>query len=193
MNHIGTKNIETERLILRKWRIEDANDVFFANQYPHKNIEETKSILKIWIEGYNKLNTYEWGIELKNCNKIIGVIFVLNQDEKTKSCDISYTIAKIYRNKGYATEALHSVLRYLINDVGYTRVEAGHFIDNPASGKVMEKAGMKYETTRKQNIYNCETGTCKDSVIYRITKDDLNKESGTHRNGPSGKRSERDG
>jgi ribosomal-protein-alanine N-acetyltransferase len=182
MNNIGTKNIETERLILRKWRIEDANDVFFycsdatANLYPHKNIEETKNALRTWIEEYNKLNTYEWGIELKNCNKIIGVIFVLNQNEKTKSCEIAYVISKIYWNKGYATEALHSVLRYLINDVGYARVEGGHFIDNPASGKVMEKAGMKYETTKQQNIYNCATGTYKDSIIYRIEKDDLNKE-----------------
>lgn len=165
MNHIGTKNIETEQLILRKWRIEDANDVFLL--YSYKNIEVAKSALIVWIEidGYNKIDTYDWGIELKNCNKIIGRIFVVNADEKTKSCDIAYVISKPYRNKGYATEALHSVLRFLINDVGYDRVEGGHFIDNPASGKVMEKTGMKYKMTRKRNIYNCATGTYKDSII----------------------------
>ena len=165
MNHIGTKSIETENLILRKWNIEDEVFKYFG--------EETKNTLIYLVEEYKKVNTYEWGIELKNNNKIIGRIYVYNQNKKAKSCEISYSIAKLYRNKGYATEALYSVLRFLINNVGYNIVECGCLIDNPASGKVMEKAGMKYLKTTSQNIYNCETGENNDEIIYRITKDDI--------------------
>ena len=99
-----------------------------------------------------------------------------NQNKKAKSCEISYSIAKLYRNKGYATEALYSVLRYLIKNVGYNIVEGGCLFDNPASGKVMEKAGMKYIKTTIRNIYNCETGEYSDEIIYRITKDDIRNE-----------------
>ena len=182
MNHLGTKNIETERLLLRRWKIDDRNDVF---EYcgdetivpsPHKNVEETKNQLENWIKSYEKMNTYEWGIELKNIRKIIGVIFVVNSDDENKSCTIAYTLSKKYWNNGYATEALYHVLRYLINIIGYNRVGGGHFVDNPASGRVMEKAGMIYEGTTRQGNINWKTGEYIDSNIYSMIKNDLERD-----------------
>jgi ribosomal-protein-alanine N-acetyltransferase len=179
MNHIGTKTIETERLILRKWRIDDAEDVFSycgdgtIVPTPHKNVEQTKNELEKWIKDYEKIDTYEWGIELKTIKKIIGVIFVVKKDNKNEVCRIAYTLSKKYWNNGYATEALYHVLRYLLNNVGYNRVEGGHFIDNPASGRVQEKAGMKYEGTKRQNSINWKTDKLTDSKLYGIIKVDL--------------------
>jgi len=183
MNHIGTKTIETERLILRKWRIDDAEDVFcYCSDEtivpaPHINVNQTKNELEKWIKDYEKMDTYEWGIELKTIKKIIGVIFVVKKDDKNEVCRIAYTLSKIYWNNGYATEALYHVLRYLLNDVGYNRVEGGHFVDNPASGRVQEKAGMKYEGTKRQNSINWKTGKLTDSKIFGIIKDDLQTEN----------------
>jgi len=89
------------------------------------------------------------------------------------SCEIAYTLSKAYWNKGYAKEALYSVLRYLINNEGYNRVQGGHFNDNPASGKVMEKAGMKYVGILRQNNINWKTGKFIDTKIYSMIKSDL--------------------
>ena len=179
MNHIGTKSIETERLILRKLRFDDAEDIFCycgdrtIVSTPHKNVDQTKNELKKWIKDYEKKDTYEWGIELKTIRKIIGVIFVVVKDDKNEVCTIAYTLSKKYWNNGYATEALYHVLRYLLNVVGYNRVEGGYFVDNPASGRVQEKAGMKYEGTKRQNSINWKTGKLTDSKIFGIIKDDL--------------------
>jgi len=188
MNHIGTKTIETERLILRKWRIDDAEDVFSycgdrtIVPIPHKSVDQTKNELEKWIKDYQKIDTYEWGIELKTIKKIIGVIFVVKKDDKNEVCRIAYTLSKKYWNNGYATEALYHVLRYLLNDVGYNRVEGGHFVDNPASGRVQEKAGMKYEGTKRQDSINWKTGKFIDSKLYGILKDDLMAENDKKRN-----------
>jgi ribosomal-protein-alanine N-acetyltransferase len=188
MNHIGTKTIETERLILRKWRFDDAADVFgycgdgTIVPTPHINVDQTKNELKNWIKEYERTDTYEWGIELKTIRKIIGVIFVVKKDDKNEVCTIAYTLSKKYWNNGYATEALYHILRYLLNDVGYNRVEGGHFVDNPASGRVQEKSGMKYEGTKRQDTINWKTGKFIDSKIYGIIKNDIMPEDDKRRN-----------
>jgi len=108
----------------------------------------------------------------KSNNEIIGAICTINHNEEIKSCEIAYNISKHYRNKGYMTEALYCVLRFLINEVGYNRIKGGHFADNPASGRVMEKAGMRYEGTLRQNEKNMN-GDIVDGKIYSLIKDDI--------------------
>ena len=179
MKHIGTLDIETKQLLLRKQKIEDAADIFciYGDSSivpdPHENTEQTKNELKTWIKFYDKMDSYAWGIELKAIKKIIGVIFTAHNDEQNKSCTISYKISRNHWNNGYATEALYHVIRFLLFDVGYNRVDAGHFIDNPASGRVMEKAGMKYEGTLRQSHFNWKTGAFIDTKVYGIIKEDM--------------------
>ena len=72
-------------------------------------------------------------------------------------------------------EALKSILEFLLTEVNYNRVEGGHFSDNPASGRVMEKSGMKYEGTLRQSNINWKTGKFIDSKLYGIIKNDLNE------------------
>jgi ribosomal-protein-alanine N-acetyltransferase len=180
MKHLGTKNIETERLLLRKYVFDDAEVLFNNlmsdeenNKYSHKTLEQTKNELINWIEEYEKPDYYEWAVELKYNREIIGLICTINNDEETNSCEIAYTFSKYYWNNGYATEALYYVLRYLINEVGYNRIQGGHLVDNHASGRVMEKAGMKYEGTLRQDTVNWKTGKLIDSKIYSIIKNDI--------------------
>jgi len=181
LNHLGTINLETKRLFLRKLTTDDANDVFYHwtsdpiimwVQGVHKSVEKTKEEIKNWIKCYDKKDYYEWGIELKENNEILGAICTINNDEETESCEIAYNISKHYRNKGYMTEALYCILRFLINEVGYNRIEGGDLVDNPASGRVMEKAGMKYEGTLRQNGKNIN-GDFVDEKIYSLIKDDI--------------------
>ena len=88
LNHVGTQKLETRRLILRRHEMTDADDMYrnwvtdpavsrFWNWEPHKNIEETKSLLADWIEEYIKSNHYHWIIILKSISQAIGYIYIL--------------------------------------------------------------------------------------------------------------------
>ena len=181
LNHLGTEKLETERLILRKLTIDDANDAF--NNWMgdpdimwawgvHKSVEETKVKMEGLIKDYENINNYEWGIQLKENSEVIGSICAVNNDEEVKSCELGYQISKYHRNKRYATESLICILEYLLIKIGYNRIQGGHFSDNPASGKVMENAGMKYEGTLRQNCKN-KNGDFVDSKIFSILKQDI--------------------
>jgi ribosomal-protein-alanine N-acetyltransferase len=92
-----------------------------------------------------------------------------------EQCEIGYCISKSYWNQGITTEALRAVINYLINEIGFKRIQAKHDSDNKASGKVMLKAGMEYEG-RLRNYNKNNVGNLVDCDIYSILKEDLAKE-----------------
>lgn len=173
IHHLGTQSIETLRLLLRRFRIEDSKDMFlnWANdpevcKYllwgPHKNEEASRRRIQQWVEHYELGNAYVWAITLKDSNIAIGSISVEISNDSSLSCEVGYCIGKAYWNRGILTEALRAVLHYLFYDVGYQRVQAKHDVQNIASGKVMQKAGMhfvKYEyhvgLRRDGSYYDC--------------------------------------
>lgn len=155
LNHIGTQTIETERLILRQYQISDAEDMFnnwvadievtrFWGWTPHKDIDETKTLLLEWISEYNILTTYHWVIVLKENNQAIGYIYLNEISEINKSSAIHYLISRKYWNRGIATEACKAVVEYAFSKIGIKVINTHHHIDNPASGKVMQKVGMEF-------------------------------------------------
>ena len=88
MKHLGTKTIETRRLVLRRFTLSDAEPMYrnWASDpevtryllWPaHESEEETKGILKGWIAAYDKPEKYEWCIELKEIGEAIGSIGVV--------------------------------------------------------------------------------------------------------------------
>jgi len=181
LNHLGTINLETENLLLRKLTINDTPNYFkHITSDPdimwvwgvHNTIDKTYEWIEKIIKNYEKINEYEWGIELKENKEVIGSICIVKTNEEIKSGSLGYQISKHYRNKGYMTEALVCVLNYLINKIGYNRIEGGHSSDNPASGRVMEKAGMKYEGTLRQDGKN-KNGILVNGIIYSLIKEDI--------------------
>lgn len=115
---------------------------------------------------------YDWEIADKSTGNIVGEVAFFDIDDNTRSCTIGYHTEENHRNKGYMTEALTCVLRFMLIDEGFNRISGGHQADNPASGKVMAKAGMKYEGTLRQDFLN-KDGVFVDSVLYGIIKQDL--------------------
>ena len=180
LNHVGTENIETERLLLRKFIINDAEQMFnnwakdpdnvkYLSWKAHKNISETREILSIWINEYKNKNSYRWCINLKEKCEVIGSIDVVNIMEARSTCEIGYVLSKKYWNNGFMTEALRAVINYLFGNVGFNRIQLLHLVDNPASGKVMIKCGMKCEgILRQYGIKN--TGEYSDTAIYSILR-----------------------
>ncbi len=123
--------LETERLILRPFREEDAEDMFYGwasddevTKYltwnTHKSIDETKYILNLWVSEYEQPERLNFAVELKDGNKLIGGIDVVGYDEGIPV--IGYNLAKKYWNKGYMTEACRCVLNYLFSQ-GYEEVK----------------------------------------------------------------------
>ena len=156
MNKTGTQKIETDRLILRRFVIEDAEDMY-ANwasdpevtkylTWPlHTSVEVTKEILADWLPKYEDGQYFNWVMEYKETGKVIGNISVVRLIENTESAEMGYCMSRAYWGNGLMPEALKAVMDYLFDVVGLNRISAAHDVNNPKSGRVMDKAGMKQE------------------------------------------------
>ena len=163
MVHLGTKRMETGRLILRPFMMEDASAMFqnwasdpkvtkYMTWPTYQSKETADQILCQWTKAYADPAFYQWAIELKSIGEPIGSISVVFCNAKVNSAHIGYCIGSRWWGQGIMTEALHTVLEFLFEEVGFNRVEALHDTNNPASGAVMRKCGMKYEGTFRQYI-----------------------------------------
>lgn len=181
MNHLGTKYLETERLVLRKFKLSDAKDMFnnWANDddvtkyitwATHKNIEDTKKVVAEYVNDSVRDNYYHWCIILKETNETVGSIGAFRLYDDLKMFEVGYCIGKRFWNKGITTEAMKSLFRFFFEEVGVNRIEARHDTKNPASGKVMSKSGMQLEGILRQAGKN-NTGIC-DSAVYGILRED---------------------
>jgi RimJ/RimL family protein N-acetyltransferase len=182
LKHIGTQTIDTDRLLLRKYEMTDVDDMFrnwvtdpeasrFWGWKPHENIEETKSLLQGWINDYAKTDNYHWVIVIKKLSEAIGYIYLneINNDEKSAS--IHYLVSKKFWNQGIMTEACKVVLAFSFNKIGVTKIHTYHHVENPASGKVMQKSGMHYLETKYKEISDCSQING-DYCFYEITLED---------------------
>ena len=131
----------------------------------------TKEILTDWINRYED-GFYNWVVEIKDTHEIIGSICEEGKSVKHKTISLGYCYGSKYWNKGYASEVLRRVIEYLLTEQDFYLVEANHRSSNPASGRVMEKAGMKYDGTLRERRINPD-GTRADMIYYSITRNEL--------------------
>jgi [ribosomal protein S5]-alanine N-acetyltransferase len=183
MKHKGTITLETNRLILRRFNISDAEAMYknwagddevtkFLTWTSHNSIEKSKSYITSLMNNYQKSDIYDWGIELKEIGQVIGSIGVVRCNEEIGSVHIGYCIGKQWWNKGITSEAFSAVIRYLFKEVYVNRIESRHDPRNENSGKVMKKCGLQYEgTLRKSDINN--QGIC-DAAWYALLSEDYN-------------------
>lgn len=162
LQHTGTQTIETQRLLLRRFTMADAPAMYnnWANDdevtkyltWPtHESIQVTKEVLTLWTESYAKPDFYNWAIVLKeNGPEPIGSIAAVHIKEKTRCATMGYCMGRAHWGKGIMPEALSALIDFFFDEVGINRVEAEHEVNNPKSGRVMEKAGMRYEGTKRQ-------------------------------------------
>lgn len=180
MNHIGTQIIETERLILRPFKLEDAQNMFdnytssdkvteYLTWFPHKSVKQTKDYLtNIVLPAYEKIDTYRWAIVWKENNQVIGCIDVVDSKEDWKRAELGWVIGDDYWGRGIMPEAANKVVDYLF-EVGYERIQAKHNVKNPKSGRVMEKIGMTHEGTLRRFARN-RSGDLVDCDMWAIIK-----------------------
>ena len=170
---------ETDRIHLRLLRRDDAPAMFAAyaqdaevtrylTRRPHKSIEETYTILdliaKLWRDG----EAFSYAITLKGNDSIIGMIAIHPDGFKPS---LGYVLARPHWGKGTMTEAVRAVADCLLRQPDIYRVFATCDVDNPASAKVMEKAGMKYEgLLRRHTIHPNVSEEPRDCLMYAVVK-----------------------
>lgn len=171
IHHKGTNTIETLRLVLRRFKAEDAEDMFhnwagdpevckYLLWGPHKNAEASRKRIMQWVNNYDIDSSYIWAIELKAKNMAIGSISVELTYDSVFTCEVGYCIGRDYWNRGIMTEALRAIMHYLFYEVGYQQIQAKHDLLNPASGMVMQKAGMHFAR------YEYQAGVRRDGSYY---------------------------
>ncbi|HJB25502.1 MAG TPA: GNAT family N-acetyltransferase [Firmicutes bacterium] len=148
-------NLETERLILRKFTSQDAQALLsilgdqevntFLPMFPLKTIEEAKTCLQQYLDDYDRGDGYRYAVCLKKDNIPIGYVHVSGE----KSHDFGYGLKKEFWHRGIITEASQAVVDQLRRD-GLPYITATHDVNNPRSGEVMKRIGMKYQYSYKE-------------------------------------------
>ena len=178
LTHKGTVPIKTERLLLRKFRVDDAQSMFdhWANDArvtryltwtPHTSPELTRQLLEDWCASYENADYYNWVIEL--AGEIIGNISAVRISERDEYAELGYCMGVDYWNHGIMPEAAKAVIDFLFAEVGVNRVEIRHAVKNPASGRVAQKCGLTFEGTKRE-FFKDASGEFHDVSYYGILR-----------------------
>ncbi|RAM49289.1 MAG: GNAT family N-acetyltransferase [Hapalosiphonaceae cyanobacterium JJU2] len=178
---IEQATVQTQRLILRPFRLADANDVqLLAGAWeiaamtlnvPHPYED---GMAQEWIQthpaAFSEGKDANFAIALRDTNALCGAIS-LGINQKHNHAELGYWIGKPFWGNGYCTEAAKEVLRYGFETLGLHRICAYHFAHNPTSGRVMQKIGMTFEGCRRQ--HTLKWGEYIDVMEYGILKSEF--------------------
>lgn len=185
MQHKGTVRLETERLVLRRFTREDLvpfyqsclsdREVWRWTSYPQmENLEDVQEkgglFTPKWLAAYSQPNRYSWAIAEKPEGPAIGRMFGMHPDDRAEDIELAYELGRAYWGRGYMTEAVRAVLDFFFREAGFFRVHCYHADKNPASGRVMEKCGMRYEGTMSKACL-CNGGRF-DQVNYALLREE---------------------
>ena len=186
--------LTTDRLLLRKITMKDAPDIFDYSRDPEvaryvlwsaqKNLREAKEFCRYEQHRYRADEPSSWGIILRATGRLMGTIGYMQYDEDNATVEVGYSLARSLWGQGLMTEALGRVIGYTFETMDVNRIEAQHELKNPASGRVMEKCGMKREGILRQRLYN--KGTYRDVALYAILAGDPRPQGAAQPEPPGG-------
>lgn len=169
--------METERILLRPWRDDDAESLYKyasdpevgprAGWPPHKSVEESLEIIRTFFN-----NDHTWAMELKETHEVIGCIGYFTYGESNinigeNDAEVGYWVAKPYWNQGICTEVLRRLIDYCVQEKHFHTLWSDFFIDNPASGRVMEKCGF-HDTGEVNRCSRLQVGSDRPVKIMRL-------------------------
>lgn len=175
------KKLETERLILRPWKLSDAEDLYEyakndlvgpnAGWPPHHSIGESEKIILQFIAG-----ECVYAIELKSESKVIGGIGIHNRQpdeslEHLKQREIGYVLNPNYWGNGYVPEATQRLIRHGFEELNLDLIWCGHYSDNLKSKRVNEKCGFIFHFKKKETLCLLDNKVV-ETWYYKLTKKD---------------------
>lgn len=169
--------LETPRLLLRPWEDADLQDFYeyasvdgvgqMAGWAPHRSIEESKNILKLFIEGKKT-----FAIVDRKTKKVIGSIGLEERDAPGdlpgQGRELGYVLAKPYWGRGLMPEAVQEVIRYCFSVLHWDWLTCAHFISNGQSRRVIEKCGFAY---LNDILFETRIGTVEPTKEYILYND----------------------
>lgn len=168
--------ITKSKIILREVKMTDDEQILSAMACPQvhgmhsdgfKDISDVRRYIPVLTQEYQNYNFRTLAIAEKISNELCGTI-TIDIHKYFSRAELGYWISIPYRNKGYASEAVRAVIEYGFSKLNLKRIQAVHSINNPASGRVLEKAGMTYEGTLR--LYN----GIDDEKMYSVIKNNTN-------------------
>ncbi|WP_075527493.1 GNAT family N-acetyltransferase [Sporosarcina ureilytica] len=170
--------LETERLLLREIKKEDAKGIFacfssndvtrFYGQETLEHLEQAEEFVDFFSKNHREKRGIRWGIERKGTQGIIGTIGFNAWSPKHKRAEIGYEIHPNEWRKGYITEAVLKVISYGFEEMDLTRIGAVVFIENVPSNKLLTKIGFQKEGVLKDYMY--QNGKAHDTYVYSLLK-----------------------
>ena len=182
LTHVGTVQIETERLILRKFKFADDNNMLkywisdpeiqpLYSEPVYSTKQEVNELLAKYISPYEKDDYYRWAIIFKETHECIGQIAYFLVDNKNHFAEIEYCIGRLFQRKGLATEATKAVIQFGFAKINLHKVQICHKSINLPSRGVIEKCGFVYEGTLRDYFY--QDGGYTDRLYYSILRNEF--------------------
>lgn len=172
--------LQTERLLLRRITMRDAEDIFAYSKdvevakhvlwTAQRSASEARDYCRYMCRRYRQDAPSSWGIEQRSTGHLVGTIGYMDYNEENATVEVGYSLARWLWNQGLTTEALSRVIAYTFETMHINRIEAQHETDNPASGRVMQKCGMRFEGILRQRLFN--KGKFVDMALYAILRGD---------------------
>ena len=172
--------LRTSRTVLRRAVEADAEDLFegtsdpevarYTSWAPHASIEDTRAVIRRWLERYRTGQVSPWVVEVAADGKCIGTCGFIAWSVPQARAEIGYAIARAYWNRGLVTEAVREILRFGFEVMGLNRIQATCEPGNDASARVLEKVGLAYEGTLRDYVY--DKGAFHDLRMYALLKRD---------------------
>ena len=173
--------LETERLILRKITLEDAEAMYsygcneevtmYVTWDTHRTLSDTKEFIEFILTQYENKKVAPWGIEYKENGKFIGTINFLGWQPNHNIAEIGYVISQEYWEKGITTEATKKIIEFGFGKMDLVRIQARCFLVNIGSQRVLEKVGMSFEGTTRKGMF--VKGKHQDLKVYSILKEEF--------------------
>ena len=175
--------IRTKRFIIRPFKSLDAEKVYEACNdfeiskttlgipFPY-TLEDAKNFIEYTKNAINDKKSYELAICLKeDINEVVGCVSLMGIKRPSNRAELAYWVAKKYWNKGIATEAAKAMIEYGFNTLHLNSIFARFLNNNPSSGKVMQKIGMKYVGEMREHEF--KNGKYYNVSFYEILRSDL--------------------
>ena len=166
--------LETERLILREIRLEDAASLFSVfshaavTQYygmsTFDKLVQAEQLIEAFSKNFTEKRGVRWGIEIKGEKKLAGTIGFNHWSPAHKRAEIGYELHPDVWGHGYASEALEQVLEYGFQDMKLNRIGAVVFLKNEASSQLLRKQGFEKEGILRN--YMCQNGKTYNVYVY---------------------------
>lgn len=171
--------LKTERLRLRKAKLADAEAIFrqytndpevtkYVSWRAHRNLDETREYMRMCALAWDIGKAFHWVIETQADKRVIGMMIARVNGEKW---ELGFVLARAFWGRGYMTEAVKALIAWALKQTEIYRVWAVCDVDNKASARVMEKAGMTREgILRRWSLHPNLSSEPRDSFCYAITK-----------------------